>query len=212
MCYSQEGSIVSFSISLCGFIYLYNRNQKNDRMIGLILLSISLMQISEFMIHSDRSCKSGWNKFGSQTGFANLYIIQPLLSLLAVVIFSNMNQYYIPLWFLIWISSFIFTSFHLPTEKEWCSKCDSNGNLCNLNWPWYKGGWITSIFYMLLVFVIPILMSDLGNKWFWMIYVFIGPLISILLHPDIAGSIWCFVGPLLTLLIVIFDIPNKIDF
>ena len=59
MCYSQEGSIISFGISLCGFVYLYNRNQKNDRMIGLILLSISLMQISEFMIHSDRSCKSG---------------------------------------------------------------------------------------------------------------------------------------------------------
>jgi len=53
-------------------------------------------------------------------------------------------------------------------------------------------------------------MSDLTNKWFWMIYVFLGPLISILLHPGIAASIWCFVGPLLTLLIVIFDIPNKI--
>ena len=124
MCYSAKASLASFLISFIGSYYIYERNQFNDRKFATIILGISLMQISDYLIHKDINCKNNLNKMGSRLGFLSHIIIQPLFGLLATILFNNekkIDTKYIFGWILFWIYYLYDTCKKWPADKDWCS-------------------------------------------------------------------------------------------
>ena len=120
---------------------------------------------------------------------------------------KKINTNILIIWVSIWISSIIFSFKNWP--KNWCShKYDCNKNECQLYWPWYKG--VGLIHYSLLVFILPIIYSDVKNKLFWLLYSIISPMVIHKFYPNTQPSIWCFIGPIITSIIQIFNIPDKI--
>tara|TARA_B100001093_G_scaffold178563_1_gene171117 strand:- start:586 stop:1239 length:654 start_codon:yes stop_codon:yes gene_type:complete len=213
MCYSANASLISFFISFTGFVYLFQRNMKNDRFIGFIILGISTMQLGEYLIHIDIDCKNNLNKIGSRIGFLSHIIIQPLFALISLLLFSGKKFDFslLVVWFFIWMSHLVYSSIHWP--ENWCSykyECQNKENQCQLYWPWFSS--INPLFYALLVFILPIICADMktGIKAFWLLYCFIGPIISTKVYPKTAASIWCFIGPMITVGIQIFNLPSKI--
>jgi hypothetical protein len=209
MCYNTESSLVSFLITIIGSIYLFRRNEYNDRMFGMIILGIGSMQIGDYLIHNDIDCKNNLNKIGSKFGYISHIMIQPLFSLLGTLLFNSKN---IKIEFIYgWLTLCIFYLYisikDLPNDKLWCSyknNCNDNNVDCNLIWPWHKK--INYYFYGILVFILPILLSDIKNKSKWILYSIFMPEIIKTYFPNTIPSIWCFYGPILTLIIKIFNI------
>jgi hypothetical protein len=208
MCYSAEASIGSFMISFIGFLFLYNRNHKNDRLFATIIFGISTMQIGEYLIHRDLNCiRHGLNKLGSAIGLLSHSIIQPLFSFFAVLLFSRFklsNNIKI-LWIILIVLNMIWSFYYWPKPQDLCSysyECQNKKLGCQLYWPWYSS--VNVPLYALLVFIMPILFSDLANKLLWLVYVGIGPGMLTILYPKTSNSVWCFLGPALTILIKIF--------
>ena len=106
MFYSAKASLGSFLISFIGSYYLFIRNQLNDRKFAVIIVGISLMQLSDFLIHKDIECKNNLNKIGSRLGFLSHILIQPLFGMLGTILFNNekkIDSKYIFGWILLWI-------------------------------------------------------------------------------------------------------------
>ena len=210
MCYSAKASLGSFLISFIGSYYLFTRNQLNDKKFAVIIFGVSLMQLSDFLIHKDIECNNNLNKIGSRLGFLSHIIIQPLFSLLATILFNNnkkINNKHIFGWIIIWIYYLYDTTKKWPKDKDWCSfknKCKKGQKDCQLIWPWHNS--INSILYGILVFILPILIGDIKNKKLWILYSIIMPEIIRKNYPKTIPSMWCFIGPVLTLLIKIYNV------
>ena len=207
MCYSATASLGSFMISFIGFLFLYNRNHKSDRLFGTIILGISIMQIGEFLMHKDLECKSGLNKLGSSIGLLSHSIIQPLFSLIAILLFnkSKLSNEVKITWIILFVANMVWSFYYWPSQNDLCSymyKCKNKALGCQLYWPWYS--YVNVPLYGLLVYVLPILFSDLANKLLWLIYSGLSPVILTILYPKTSYSVWCFLGPALTVFIKIF--------
>ena len=79
MCISKEVSLVAFITSLSASIFLYNRNNKNDRWVALTFGYIGFMQILEVMMWMDQNC-SGLNQKATNLAFWH-NVLQPVVSL-----------------------------------------------------------------------------------------------------------------------------------
>lgn len=206
MCYSAPASLGSFAISVLGFLFLYKRNKPSDRLFGMLILGISIMQLGEYLIHIDIECKKGYNKAGSILGMFSHSLIQPLFAFLAVMLFSKnkLNKQVTLLWIILIIVSLTSNIMYWPKPENLCSykyECQDESKGCQLYWPWFSS--INIPLYISTVFVLPIIFSDIKNKPMWLTYIFMGPLLLMYLYPKTASSIWCFLGPALTVLIKI---------
>ena len=204
MCYSASASLGSFAISVLGFLLLYNRNLTGDRLVGMLILGISIMQIGEYLIHIDIECKNGLNKAGSVVGLLSHSLIQPLFAFLAVMLFSKkkLNNQVALLWIIMIVVSLTSNIMYWPKDKDLCSykyECEDNSKGCQIFWPWFTS--INVPLYVTLVFILPIIFSDMKHKLLWGAYVVIGPTALTYLYPKTASSIWCFLGPALTILL-----------
>ena len=210
MCYSAKASLASFLISFIGSYYLFTRNEINDKKFAVIIVGISLMQLSDFLIHKDIECKNNLNKMGSRLGFLSHIIIQPLFGLLATILFNNEKKIdikYIFGWILFWIYYLYDTCKKWPADKDWCSyknKCKNGEVDCQLIWPWHSS--INNILYGILVFILPVLLGDIENKKMWIAYCVIMPKIIEKYYPKTIPSMWCFAGPVLTVAIKIYNL------
>ena len=204
MCYSAGASLGSFFISVLGFLFLYNRNKSSDRVVGMLILGISIMQIGEYLIHTDIKCKNGLNKAGSVVGLLSHSLIQPLFAFLAVMLFSKkkLDNRVALLWIIFIIVSVVSSIMYWPKEEDLCSykhECVDDSKGCQLVWPWFTS--VNVPLYVTLVFIVPIIFSDLKNKLLWSAYIAGGPIFLSVVYPKTASSIWCFLGPALTILL-----------
>jgi hypothetical protein len=207
MCYSANASLGSLSISILGFLFLYYRNKPADRLVGMIIIGVSIMQIGEYLMHIDIDCKKGLNKTGSVIGMLSHSLIQPLFAFLAVMLFSKnkLNNQVTLLWIILIIVSLTSNIMYWPKTENLCSykhECVDKSKGCQLYWPWFSS--INVPLYITTVFVLPIIFSNIKNKAIWLTYIFMGPILLMYLYPKTASSIWCFLGPALTILLKIF--------
>ena len=124
MCYSANASIGSFLVSLLGCSYLFLRNKPADRLFAVILLGVSLMQIGEYMMHIDQNCKNNLNYYGSVIGLLSHILIQPMFSLIAVLLFSTLKLSSIIkiVWIIMLFSNFSYSVYNWPKKNKLCSK------------------------------------------------------------------------------------------
>ena len=113
MCVNKEVSLVAFVICISACIYLYRRNNPNDRWIAYAFIYLGTMQLIEFFIWSDQAC-TGLNQKATSIGFWH-NIMQPILSVVLAYYLTGGN---LPIYVYLAIGLYVFTA--LP--KIWNAK------------------------------------------------------------------------------------------
>ena len=119
MCISAELSISAFVFCSVTCIYLYKRNNINDRWIAIMFGYLGCMQLLEYLMWLDQEC-SGLNQIATDLGFMH-NILQPIISLLIAYIMINK----IPKWsYLILILYLVYSlpKIWVSKDKNQCSK------------------------------------------------------------------------------------------
>lgn len=214
MCYNKESSLKIFLITLFASIFLFIRNYENDRLLAVIFIIVSLMQLAEYFMWTDQQCGLINN---NATKFALIVLlIQPLFFLLSVYLYGNITiskKIILYLLFVVLLLSSVITYYTITYNKNiLCSKPRYvNGHL---NWDIDKilktvPSIITTLFFI-LYFLSPLILLFLKSKIEGLIYILlysITLLFSIYLNKGYGGSwksFWCYTVnyiPLLAILI-----------
>ena len=105
MCVTKEVSLVTFLVCMSACIYLYRRNNPNDRWIAIAFIYLGSMQLIEYFIWSDQEC-SGLNQRATSIAFWH-NILQPLVTLAIAYYFTGGN---IPIYVYLAVGLYIVTS------------------------------------------------------------------------------------------------------
>ncbi|AGF85566.1 hypothetical protein QJ854_gp216 [Moumouvirus goulette] len=206
MCWSKEISFITFVLAIIGVIYLYKRNNSNDRWIALFAGTIAMIQLAEYFMWSDQLC----GKINRYASMFALFVLamEPLMNIVGGLIFSDTSNKqmlkYLFIGYIIFICYLLFTR---PNESiNWCgtSFCGNIGNRingfainksCNLKWLFLdkfdeKTGLIWSLF-LLIPFLamkptyLGIIFLALGIGTFY---------IANITNNAAHGSLWCWLA------------------
>jgi len=203
MCITKEVSISTFLICTISCIYLYQRNNTNDRWVALLFGYIGIMQFLEYLMWCDQECKG----INQKTTIIAFYIIllQPLVSLLIAYSMTNGK---IPMW--LYMIEIIYVIYAIPIlysklEANQCTK-PCNGSQFGLNWPWVVDNFLVWFTFFCGLVSPLLLMKQNGTTYFILnliIWILSGIIGSYRCQGGIAdipsGSLWClmaFFGPL----------------
>lgn len=202
MCYTAPLSLAAFSIVTSGVVLLAIRNKYHDRAIGLVLMGLTSMQLCEFIIHLDPDCVTGLNKIGSFLAQLSVFLVQPVCSLLAVLLFAKVkHKPLLKTWYAVFLAHIVLNFQNLKDIECSFRTCPDEWR-CGLETQ--KVRWTHHPCYMLLVFLLPVLMSDMQNKAVWIGVSTLGYAFLAALMKKGIGSLWCFYGPFLVLALVAF--------
>ena len=182
MCWSFEASIVTWIIGLVTGIFLLSRNKKNDIIMGLLILTYSLMQFWECLMWRDQNCGK-LNKFATQAAYYTLWA-HVLAIGIGMLIEYNVSVP-IMIGFILMICSVI-----LRPKKWECSLKSKNGHL----------EWGFNPYFYMLVFTVAISLSMYyikpTNTAILISFLFLSSFIlSYLLNQkyNTVGSFWCWI-------------------
>lgn len=116
MCINENISLSVFTLCIATCIYLYKRNNKNDKWIAVLFIYLGSMQFLEYLMWKDQECK-GLNQLATNIGFWH-NILQPIVSLAIAYYFTGGN---LPKW--IYVIFIIYIIYSFP--KIWASKKDN---------------------------------------------------------------------------------------
>lgn len=201
MCITKEVSISTFIICTISCIYLYQRNNINDRWIAILFGYIGIMQLLEYFMWKDQDCK-GLNQKATIIAFYIL-IFQPIISF---VIAYNMLNGKIPNWlYILMIIYIIYTIYKFKDVKDnQCTKpCD--GSQFGLSWPFMVADPFFWVIFFLSLTSPLLLMKKSGTFYFilnliiWIISSIFGSFKCKGIIDIPVGSFWClmaFIAPL----------------
>jgi hypothetical protein len=130
MCVTKEVSISAFFICSLSCIYLYQRNNVNDRWIAFIFGYFGIMQFLEYLMWTDQKC-TGLNQTATDMAFIH-NILQPIMSLLVAYVILKK----VPNWSYLLLLLYIVYSLpkiYAAKKKNQCSKPCSKDNI-GLSW------------------------------------------------------------------------------
>jgi hypothetical protein len=206
MCISEEVSLATFIICTLSCIYLFKRNNKNDKWIAILFIYLGSMQFLEYLMWKDQECK-GLNQLATNIGFIH-NILQPLVSLLIAYYFTGGKIH--PCIYLIF-GLYLMTS--LPKiikkkEKNQCSLPCNNG-VDGLSWKYTTTEYPIYVWAVFcLALIAPLLSMSGGGKIYAGIVLaiyFLAHCISISRCPNNIGappngSWWCMMAAFIPLL------------
>ena len=202
MCVTEEVSISVFTICTIACIYLYKRNNPNDRWIAILFGYIGLIQLLEYFMWKDQECK-GLNQTATKISFY-FVLLQPIVSFLVAYSMTNgklpIRLYTITIMYIIYAIPILYSKL----EDNQCSK-PCGGSEIGLNWQWtdvdigegsIDGTLVWFIFF--LAIASPILLMKNGGKLYFALnlitWVLAGIIGSYRCHGPInipSGSLWC---------------------
>lgn len=223
MCYSLKASIVSIIIHIvCSFL-IWNRGGKY-RSIALVLMGVGSMQLAELFIHMDFKAnkyiqipgldKTNINRFGSILGRYSLDVIQPVVSLFALLICpipTNLKVNLCIIWFILFFVKLLLVIANYPKDDDFYTVqkepiCDKEP-ICPLKWNWVSKGNIWLLYITLVVVLVALATDQLS---------FYLPLavIHIILSKNFP-KVWnasgsCFWGPILIYIVTLYNIPESV--
>lgn len=206
MCISKEVSLVAFFTSLATSVYLFQRNNQNDRWAALTFGYIGFMQILEVMMWIDQKC-SGLNQKATSLAFWH-NVLQPVVSLGVAYYFTKGK-----------ISSYLYLIlaayllYSLPkiynAKKENQCSLPCKGSTVGLSWPYtYTDNYLSNQIVW-IVFAIALASPFLAMKkdkyiYFSLVLItfMMGHFISTKRCPEdelnksnpTSGSWWCLIG------------------
>jgi hypothetical protein len=212
MCYSAESSLNSFIIGTIASIYLLNTKSDVNKHIGVVFITVCLMQFLEYLMWIDQKC-------GSLNNFASKMVTIVLLSqtlaivlggyLFNTVIVSKTILYYISIFIIALIVANLYNNF-VYDKRKWCSKKNKYNNL---EWDKYDEIWyIIKIIYCLIVLGYPFLLSI--EKWKGILVAFTGfiTLLYTKMTLSPSGSRWCYFAAYTPVLFCILDVLQKVKY
>lgn len=205
MCYSAESSIISFLIGGSVSIYLLNSKNNTNKHVGLFFLTVSLIQLLEFMMWVDQDC-----------GLLNDIASRSILLVLSSQIYGIFLGAYlykttiIPeniLKILLLPITIIFLYLGLKnyfnTKNNWCTRPNEDRSLQWANMKNEKH--IYTYLYYGVFILAPFLMKELWKG----LLIFILGLISFLFtryeNSITSNSRWCYYSAFVPLLFALID-------
>lgn len=207
MCISEEVSILSFTICSLSCIYLFKRNNKNDRWIAIFFGYLGIMQFLEYLMWKDQEC-SGLNQYATDLAFLH-GIFQPVLSILIAYYFTNGRiPFYIYIIFFLYITTTLPEFIKLKKDNQCSLPCGKDS--IGLSWKFANSqysGYIGIIFC--LAASLPfLLMEKQGIIYAGLIistYI-LAYFISLYRCPNSVyppnGSLWCIMATLIPVIAI----------
>lgn len=201
-------SISSIIFTFYGMIYLYNRNISHDRGFATIFFGFVLVQFSNILAYTDMNCKNGLNKLGNKIAFYVIRFIQPILSLFAVMLYSEKNDYTsFILLFILWIFIYLVNFSNIIDYEEKCMK-KTKSKYDPLKYSkQISPNRLTNFFNQMITFIIPVLMSSLSYKFIYLLYPLIGSIIETFFINNKGSNIWSMLGPVILIPFLILFNP-----
>lgn len=207
MCYSANTSIGTFVFVGIAAIYLFMRNSGIDRAVGLILVSISFIQLAEFII---------WTHMGPTPENHIVSSIIPLLLylqpiLISFILLSFKAGLYPEFYKIVFYGSLAFLPFYIYYLSQMYKPNTYSviGQKGHLEWPSnrFKSTLFGYISLSLYVAIILLMFATLKNRTLALVFL-IGYGISGLyykLYYDRAwGSVWCHSASAMTVAALLF--------
>ena len=177
-------------------VFLYNRNNENDRWIAVLLMYIGIMQFLEYLMWLDQNC-TGTNQLATSMAYYHS-LLQPFASLFVAYLFTKGNIH--PA---IYISYLLYLMFSVPyiveaKEPNQCSKPCKESKL-GLSWPYTNTKSSMTWIIFLVALVSPFLMMK-KNGAFYAIFISLLYLVSVYISDrrckdgrmiPSSGSWWC---------------------
>lgn len=88
MCYNPSISLITFSVMAISIIFLIYRNYPNDRWFSIIFISAGVMQLIEYFMWRNKSCRFA-NHLATLSAFL-LLLIQPIATIIGAYFFGNL--------------------------------------------------------------------------------------------------------------------------
>lgn len=188
MCWNWESSLISWLISLVTGVYLYKRNNKNDKVLSLLILTYSSIQLFEALMWWDQKCGK-LNIAATNLAYFALY---------AHVIAIGLGLYLeqkIVLPVVIGLAFMVFAVLTKPDMK--CSRPGENGHLAwGFNQTFYIFVFIAAI-ALVFAYVRPARTAVLIAGLFTFALLF-----SYLITGDTMPSYWCWVSAAFSFLFI----------
>uniref|UniRef100_A0A6C0LTG4 Uncharacterized protein n=1 Tax=viral metagenome TaxID=1070528 RepID=A0A6C0LTG4_9ZZZZ len=191
MCWNKEVSMLTFIIAITGCIYLYYRNNNNDRWVALFGGTIAMIQLAEYFMWSNQSCND-INKLASMLALLVL-VLEPAMNMIGGMIFekSYSDRKILKVLLLSYIVYVIAIYLSIKEKQiKWCGH--KSRESCHLRWDFldiFSSKW--SILWVIFL-MLPIL--TMNPKYQGIILFAIGLMTFILSkihHTSVMGSMWC---------------------
>jgi hypothetical protein len=206
MCVTKEVSLVAFIVCISACIYLYRRDNPNDRWIAIAFIYLGSMQLIEYFIWSDQAC-TGLNQRMTSIAFWQ-NILQPIVALAIAYYFTGGN---LPTYVYLVIGLYIVTSLPNIWKAKKPGQCSRPcGKSIGLSWDYTNTKSQTYVWAIFCIAVaIPFLcMEKDGEKYAGLIigtYV-MAHFISVARCPASAspsnGSWWCLMAVIIPILAI----------
>jgi hypothetical protein len=208
MCINEKVSLSTFLICSLSCIYLFKRNNKNDRWVAIMFGYLGSMQLLEYLMWKDQEC-NGLNQFATDIGFIH-NILQPLVSLLIAYYFTDGKlSPYIYILFIIYLTTSLPEIIKMKKSGQ-CSRPCNDGEVglswkyTNTNYPVYVWG------IFCLAIIAPLLIMKGNGKVYGGIVMglyILAHFISINRCPNNQesppnGSWWCMMAALVPLVAI----------
>jgi len=208
MCINEKVSLAAFTICTISCIYLFNRNNKNDRWVSIMFGYLGSMQLLEYLMWKDQGC-TGLNQFATNLAFIH-NILQPLISLVLAYYFTGgkISSYI----YIIFILYLITSLPHIiPAKgKNQCSLPCNDGEV-GLSWKYTNTKYPV---YVWAIFCLAIIVPFLSMKENGKLYA--GSILGIYILADFIsisrcpknkesppnGSWWCMMAAFIPLLAI----------
>ena len=210
MCINDKVSMATFLTCTFTCIYLYIRNNVNDRWISIIFFYLGFMQLLEYFMWIDQECK-GINQIATNIGLWH-NLLQPISSIAIAYIFTNGKlPLYVYLPFIAYMLISVPRIYNAKQENQ-CSKPCKNDSV-GLSWEYTKTK-DSSLVWVLFVFALAIpFLTMPKNGILYTSIIFISFIISNMISSfrcpgkyniPTSGSWWClmaFTLPILSIFI-----------
>lgn len=195
MCFSKEASIIALIVGIIGSILVYTLGTITDKIIGLYLGYVSLMQGIEFILWNHQTCDS----FHKNISFLGMLLneSQPIVLGLIILLVNTKLKHKFPIIAIMTVYIGFIAQYMQYSDNLRCTKPRANDP--HLAWNWtlvkYRILWVVYIITLVLlsIFGMPTLFVGVVCALFLALTM----LLSIIIYPrQVMGTMWCFFAAL----------------
>jgi len=193
MCYSAEVSLITLTVGLIGSAFVYTLDSAYDRILGLFLGYVSLMQGVELILWNHQKCDIFHKKISVLGMLLNSG--QPLILGFLILALSNRKEYRLEIIGIMFLYS-LYCIYLIYAYKENLQCTQPRANDPHLVWNWtILDSWrIDWTIYITTACLISILgMPTLNQGILLATFYLFSMIISIIVYPrQNMGAMWCF--------------------
>jgi len=211
MCFSEQMSIIAFSVGMIGSILVYSLGKIYDKIVGLWIGFVSCMQLVDFFLWRNQTC----NRTNYITSIVGIILnhLQPIMLGIIILCVNTELSYQdiktILLILLIYLCVMVPYTWQCIVKTQ-CTLKDNNNHM---DWKW------NHFDYWILVYLVFLITCVLLYYWFvpvyGMFFAFVTLytfILSAIFYNKEIGNMWCFFTIFLPILYYLFppDVLLKI--